>query len=269
MVTRGPTTFSATKVAKAGLAASAALEKILKMEGEVSRLRHHVSVLSRRNHGLQKELDGLRENGEGVTSKKESEPQVVVEPPEPVEAEDVAEAPSVASVEMAPSVASEEVNSVASEEVSDEVESVAERREVVFDDRMSDLRDRMSDEDVVVGGKIIPLSGYTPVVEEEVRTEVPFVPLVPAAMVPIGPRAGRGRGTMPDQWRLVGPERRGELIRLRGEILVEGRGRSRPEGVRNGMGGDSFRTRGYYAHARPSGYVGVRQEGFVPYRRWR
>jgi len=269
MVKRGPTSFSATRVAKAGLAASAALEKILIMEGEVSRLRHHVSVPSRRNHGLQKELDGLRKDGEGVTSQKESEPQVVVEPPKPVEVNDVAEAPGVASEEVASSMASEGVDSVASSEASVEVVQVGGRKEVVFDDRMSDLRDRLSDEDVVVDGRIIPMSGYTPAEEVVVETVVPFVPLGPAAMVPVGPREERGRGTMPNQWRLVGPERRNELVRLREDILAEGRGRGRVAGVRNGMGGDSFRTRGSSAHARVGGNIGVRHEGFVPYRRWR
>jgi len=50
MVKQGPTTFSATKVAsaKAGLVASGALEKIMDLEKEVSKLRHHVSVLSKR-----------------------------------------------------------------------------------------------------------------------------------------------------------------------------------------------------------------------------
>jgi len=57
MVKRGSTTFSATKVAKAGLVASAVLQKIMDLEKEVSRLRHHVSVLSKRNHVLQKEVD--------------------------------------------------------------------------------------------------------------------------------------------------------------------------------------------------------------------
>jgi len=84
--------FSATKVAKAGLAASAALDKILALEKEVSRLRHHVSVLSKRCHVLKKEADGRVESGkeevekdDGVASPErveEPEPQVVAEPPE-------------------------------------------------------------------------------------------------------------------------------------------------------------------------------------------
>jgi len=60
MVKRGSTTFSATKVAKAGLTATAALHKILDLVKDVSRLRHQVSVLSKRNHGLQKEVERLR-----------------------------------------------------------------------------------------------------------------------------------------------------------------------------------------------------------------
>jgi len=84
MVKRGSTTFSATKVAKAGLAASAALTRILELQKEVSRLRHHVSVLSKRNHGLQKEAEKRsEENGAEVASPvrvQEPEPQVVVEP---------------------------------------------------------------------------------------------------------------------------------------------------------------------------------------------
>jgi len=84
MVKRGSTTFSVTKVAKAGLAASAALSRILELEKEVSRLRHHVSVLSKRNHGLQKEAERRRDDdGAEVASPvrvQEPEPQVVVEP---------------------------------------------------------------------------------------------------------------------------------------------------------------------------------------------
>jgi len=64
MAKRGITTFSATQVAKQGLAVSTAVLKMADLETEVSRLRHHVSVLLRRNHGLQKELDGIRRVGE-------------------------------------------------------------------------------------------------------------------------------------------------------------------------------------------------------------
>ena len=89
MVKRDPTTFSATKVAKAGLGASAALQKILDLEKEVSKLRHHVSVLSKRNHGLKKEVerlgneDGVEKVDDEVASPvrgQEPESQVVAEP---------------------------------------------------------------------------------------------------------------------------------------------------------------------------------------------
>jgi len=66
------------------LAASAALARILELEKEVSRLRHHVSVLLKRNHGLQKEAEKRGDgNGAEVASPvrvQEPEPQVVVEP---------------------------------------------------------------------------------------------------------------------------------------------------------------------------------------------
>jgi len=84
MVKRGSTTFLATKVAKAGLAASAALTRILELEKEVGKLRHHVSVLSKRIHVMGKEAEmekGI--NGDEVASRvrvQEPEPQVVVEP---------------------------------------------------------------------------------------------------------------------------------------------------------------------------------------------
>jgi len=84
MVKRGSTTFSATKVAKAGLVASAALERILELEKEVGKLRHHVSVLSKRIHVMGKEAEGKSGNdGAEVASPvrvQEPEPQVVAEP---------------------------------------------------------------------------------------------------------------------------------------------------------------------------------------------
>jgi len=84
MVKRGSTTFSATRVAKAGLAASAALTRILELEKEVGRLRHHVSVLSKRIHVMGKEAERKRgDDGAEVASPvrvQEPEPQVVAEP---------------------------------------------------------------------------------------------------------------------------------------------------------------------------------------------
>jgi len=70
MVKRGSITFAATKGAKAGLMATAALQKILDLEKDVrvSKLHDNVSVLSKRNHGLQKEVDRLKEEEEAVAS---------------------------------------------------------------------------------------------------------------------------------------------------------------------------------------------------------
>jgi len=245
MVKRGSTTFSATKVAKAGLTATAALQKIMDLEKDVSKVRHHVSVLSKRNHGLQKEVERLKKEEVEVSSEvaspervEEPEPLVVAEPEEEVAVEVVAVA-SVAKPGGAESRVALEVGEGGGPSAIGVPVSEGKRRRV----------DDSSEEG-----------------EEEGRLAVPFVPLGPAALVPRGPRAERGR-QMRDRERLVGHERRGELARLREEIWSEGNGK-RVAGVRNGMGGDSFRTRGSYAHARGGGHVGVRHEGFVPYRRW-
>jgi len=86
MVKRGPTTFSATKVAKAGLVASAALQNIMELEKEVSKLRQHVSVLWKRNHALTTEMDRKKEEEETGTKVaspvrcQEPESQIVAEP---------------------------------------------------------------------------------------------------------------------------------------------------------------------------------------------
>jgi len=73
----------ATKVAKAGLAATAALTRILELETEVGKLSHYVSVLSKRIHVMGKEAERKEENdGAEVASPvrvQEPEPQVVVE----------------------------------------------------------------------------------------------------------------------------------------------------------------------------------------------
>jgi len=67
MVKRGSSTFSAAAVARSGLGIGRTVEKTLALEAEVSRLQHHVSVLSCRLHlsgleseSLRRELDALR-----------------------------------------------------------------------------------------------------------------------------------------------------------------------------------------------------------------
>jgi len=75
MVKRGSTSFSATKVAKSGLITAKALERVLKLEKEVSWRRHHVSVLLKRNHRRELRLGEVL-----VERKKEEEKEVVAVP---------------------------------------------------------------------------------------------------------------------------------------------------------------------------------------------
>ena len=49
------TSFSAAKVANFGVVMVEMVEERLRLEKEIKRLRHHVSVLSKRNHQLMKD----------------------------------------------------------------------------------------------------------------------------------------------------------------------------------------------------------------------
>ena len=60
MVKRGSSTFSPATVARSGLALGRTVEKTLALEAEVSHLRYHISVLSRRLHLLALESESLR-----------------------------------------------------------------------------------------------------------------------------------------------------------------------------------------------------------------
>jgi len=244
MVKRGVTTFSATQVAKQGLAVSAALLKMADLEKEVSRLRHHVSVLSRRNHGLQKELDGLRVVGEGVASNKEPEPQVVAEPPEPDMVYEVA--PSVASgdekvvvPEAKPAVAESRVALVEEPEVAEVRLPKGKRR------RLTVGGEEESEDEAGVMTVI-------PVEEEREVMVAPLGPRVQTLAVPRGPRLADGptvRG-----WNVVRRE-----FRFVDRSLI---------GERNGMVGDTYRTRGVSARAPVRGNFGGRfvARGYRPYR---
>jgi len=243
MVKRGPTTFSATKVAKAGLVASAALQKIIDLEKEVSRLRHHVSVLSnlKRNHMLQKEAEKGKKEVEVEMSEvaspgrvEESEPHLVAEPLGKTSRTIVAEEEE--DVWVAP---------VAKPQVAES------RVAVVVDD---------------VGGP--SAIGY-PVWEgkrrrvdnssEEGDDEEMFV-------VPTGPRGGAPAGPRLMAER-VGGVRRGsgvpaDLFVRRAYRFVD---RSLV-GERNGMVGDSYHTRGNFARAPFVDRGGYRGRGYRPYR---
>jgi len=60
MVKQGSSTFSAAAVARSGLALGRTVEKTLALEAEVSRLCHHISVLSCRLHLSALESESLR-----------------------------------------------------------------------------------------------------------------------------------------------------------------------------------------------------------------
>ena len=204
MVKRGSTTFSATKVAKARLAASAALTRILELEKEVSRLRHHVSVLSKRNHGLQKEADRRsEEDGAEVASPvrvQEPEPQVVVEPEVRMSGTIVAEDEEdvwVAPVAK-PAVAESRVALIVDEpEVAMVRLPKGKRRRAIVD--LEEEETEESEAEGVVEGQMV-------------ATSIPRKPrgMVVVAGAPVGPRSGNfGRGVVNPNFPLFFNQSRG------------------------------------------------------------
>jgi len=249
MVKRGSTTFSATKVAKAGLTASAALQKILDLEKDVSKLRHDVSVLSKRNHGLQKEVDRLKKEEVAVVCEvaspervEEPEPLVVAEPEQTVVATDVA-----AAFEALASVAGVRVASVA------RPGGAESRVALVVDEEggpsavgypVSEGKRRRVDNSSEEGED-----------DEEVGVEVPT-----------GPRGGALEGPRYMMAERIGGIRRGsgvpaDLFVRRAYRFVD----RTLVGERNGMVGDTYRTRGNFARAPDVGRGGYRGRGYRPY----
>ena len=55
MSQRKSTSFSAARVANFGVVMTEMVEERMKLEKEIKRLRHHISVLSKRNHQLMKD----------------------------------------------------------------------------------------------------------------------------------------------------------------------------------------------------------------------
>jgi len=220
MVKRGSTTFSATKVAKAGLVASAALQKILDLEKEVSKLQHHVSVLSKRNHKLQKEADGRKKEEEAESSEvaspdrvEEPEPQVVAEPEERMsgvivaeDKEDVCVAP-VAK----PAVAESRVSLVVDEPELAMVRLPRGKRRRVDTEEESEAE--ASEMEVEVGVMV--------------ATSIPRGPKGYVAGAPVGPRnVGVGRGVVNPKFPLFfNPARR--FGRDHEKLPVGGGGRNR------------------------------------------
>ena len=155
---------------------SKALDRNLALEAEVSCLRHHISVLSKRLHKLDAPRSKisravstpspaieeviLRSAGGGKSVGKEG---VAEEKPPKVDeerkmAEGVAEVEAVESREES---AGSGVASVADTEAVSEAEvGGSSGSEMEVDERVEELRSRISDEDVVVDGMIVPLKGY-------------------------------------------------------------------------------------------------------------
>ena len=232
--------FSSLVVSNA--TSSKALDKILALKAEVSRLRHHVSILLKRLHKLDPSW--------WKHSRADSSPFLIIE-------EDI-----LWSVSGGKAVENEE-GAEQSPQVADELEggtvtvAVAEHMAmatfetgavaVEFCGKRRRLEDEMGleEEDVLVGGKIVPLGGLEPSRAEVVKvgslTVVPSAPRTIQEMrerevvhgAPAGPRArgGTGVGMGPSRGRGYG-----------------GFGGSAPSGV-------AFRggTRGFYARGRGRG----------------
>ena len=226
---------------------SKALDRILALKAEVSRLRHHISVLSKRLHKLDPpqskisradttpspaiEEVTLRSGGGGKAMGNEG----VAEEKPPVDEGRVADEMVVAEDDNV-AVAAFEAEAVA-------IEFCGKKRRV--EDRVS-----VVDEDVVVGGKIVLLKALDPmrVGVAEVGSST-VVPMAPRAIqerreremvhgAPAGPRGRGGTG--------VGMEPSG------------GRGLNTRQGLRSGgsvPSGVAFRggTGGFYARGRGRG----------------
>ena len=221
-----------SSLAASNATSSKALDKILALEAEVSRLRHHVSVLSKRLHKLDPprrkssradtspspgiEEDILRSVGGGKAVEKEG---VAEEKPQKAEEEGGGAVAVVVAEDVA--MATFEAGAVA-------VEFRGKRR------RLED-EERLVEEDVVVGGKIVPLG-----VLEPRRGEVDEVGS--STVVPQAPRA-------------IQELREGEVVR-RAPAGPRGRG-----GTGVGMG--PSRGRGLHGYGTRSGGGSV--PGGVPY----
>jgi len=132
MVKRGSSSFSASSVAKGLMVLSKAIEKQFALEAEVSRLRHHVSVLSKRLHSVTLERQILADIVDTTMRKEEEE--------KPLGGEEVAgegmgeeAAPSVADEGATVYVAEEEKREggVAGEDATTSVAEVAEEMRIV------------------------------------------------------------------------------------------------------------------------------------------
>jgi len=76
MVKRGSSSFSASSVAKGSIVLSKAIEKQFALEADISRLRHHISVLSKWLHSVTLENQVLKDIVDKImrTGREEKEP---------------------------------------------------------------------------------------------------------------------------------------------------------------------------------------------------
>ena len=150
-----------------------ALDRILAREAEVSRLQHHVSVLSKRLHKLKPTSTQVSRTDStssptieevilrSASSGKAVEEEGVAEEKPPSVGMDGGKDGKVADDQAVASERESEGSSkasVAESEALSEVQSGGSEMEV--EGRVGELRDRWSDEDVVVEGKIVPLKRY-------------------------------------------------------------------------------------------------------------
>ena len=176
---------------------SKTLDRILALEAEVSRLRHHVSILSKRLNKLDPprskisravskpcpDIEEVNLRSAGGEEAVEKEGVAEGKPPNVDEEKEVAE--GVAEVEAEESKEGSAGSGLASvadtEAVSEAGLGESSGSEMVVDVRMEDLSSRISDEDVLVDGKIVPLKGY---VSEGLGVRG----------APLGPKRKYGRG---------------------------------------------------------------------------
>jgi len=212
MVNAKKTSFMATQVANNGMAMSAAFMRILELKKEVSRLRHHVSVLSKRLKG--------KEEGGKVEEKEEV-------------AEEVAEAEAEAEEKVGAEVAA-----VGTPPIASGVYKVVAVEEVVMEEIVAGVESisvgSEGDEDEVVNGRIVvrlPGDRKRRIADSQESERVGERSLVREDTV--GPRAGVRVGGM-SVGMPGGPS-----------SMFQGRGRGGPSrGFGFGMEGYGYRGRG-------------------------
>jgi len=165
MAKRSGSSFSAASVAQTGVVLSKSVEKVFALEAEVSRLRHHVSVLSRRLHLLAK---GSEPSGPPVVPRHSRPSSVGTDgSPPPSVGEGVASSVAQAvaswrSVVASPSVAEpQSLSVVASPSVAESHDPVSPVDGASPVSSMGSGVGRVSsgDSDVVLGGVIVARGG--------------------------------------------------------------------------------------------------------------